>query len=143
MKLYRNFYLLLTLMATPAYHTAAFYHQTMTLHTITAERYDEELHSLFVDHFFNPEDEMPFSEMIGKIIVILEHKEKYLDGNLKTKCIEVIKQFKKHQYDKSFKSWGLILTAPNLEDLLPYKTKIFVRNVPLLDKIRTLKIKLG
>ena len=143
MKLCRKFYFLLILALCIGYDTAASSWQAVTLHAITLEQYDDELHSLFVDHFFNQNDTMPFPEIVGKIIVILEHKEKYLDGHLKTKCIEVIKQFKKHQYDKSFQNWAAILRTPSLPELLPLKTQIYLDEIPLLDKIRTLKRKLG
>jgi hypothetical protein len=110
----------------------------------TSERiYDDQLHSLFVDHFFNDEDTMPFSEIVSKIITVLEHKEKFLDGNEKRICIEVIKLFKKHQYDKSFQNWAKILTIDDLPKILPLKTQFFLDTIPLLTKIRTLKRKLG
>jgi len=110
---------------------------------ITHENCDELLHHLIADTFFNDQETMAFSKIIGHLLRILEFKEKNVHDGHEAQYAAITKTLREHQYNYSIIVWANFFKDPMLLELLPQETVEFLDTIPWYEKARVLRNRLS
>lgn len=108
---------------------------------LTQEQCDDLLHDFFENYFFNDNDKTRFSDIVTKLVGILQVKVKSLDAVSQKKCNDFIQLLEKNKNVADLKIWMPILMNPDLLLLLPKRTQDFLKQNPF-KKLATLRTRL-
>lgn len=108
---------------------------------LTQEQCDDLLHDFFENYFFNDNDKTRFSDIITKLIGILQVKVQSLDLASQKKCNDFMTLLEKNKHIADLKIWMPILMNPDLLLLLPQRTQDFLKQNPF-KKLATLRTRL-
>src|SRR3989339_304888 len=109
---------------------------------LTEEECDDLLHDIFENCFFNDNDKTRFSDIVTKMIAILQVKVKSLDPVSQQKCNDFIILLEKNKNVTNCLVWGKILVGSDLISLLPQKTQDYLNSIPNFQKSKALLKKL-
>lgn len=108
---------------------------------LTQQQCDDLLHDFFENYFFNDNDKTRFSDIVTRLIGILQVKVQSLDPASQKKCNDFMALLEKNKHIADLKIWMPILMNPDLLLLLPQRTQAFLKQNPF-KKLATLRTRL-
>lgn len=109
---------------------------------LTEEECDQILHDIIENCFFNDNDTTRFSDIVTRMIEILQVKVRSLDVASQKKCNEFIALLEKNKNVTNMIVWAKIFTGSDLISLLPKKTQDFLNQISNFQKSKALLKKL-